>query len=206
MQARGIAEVKIVGGHPALDLVNTVGSRRGRDATDYLVTYDDLLRWATRQGVLGADDVAPLRPLAQAKCDHAASALARAKRLRECLWRLVTAVQGGQGPAREDLALLTREVLRAQQSRVLAWTGAGCTWGWTAAAGLDAVTVRVAWAAAELLAMNANPPRLRECEDRTCGWLFLDTTRNGSRRWCTAEECGSLSRVTRFRARRKALP
>ena len=206
MQARGIAEVKIVGGHPALDLVNTVGSRRGRAATDYLVTYDDLLLWAARQGVLGADDVAPLRVLAQAESGQAASALARAKRLRECLWRLATAVQGGQAPAGDDLALLTREVLRAQQSRVLAWTGAGCTWRWTAAAGLDAITSRVAWAAAELLAMHAHPPRLRECEGRTCGWLFLDTTRNATRRWCTAEECGSLARVTRFRARRKGHP
>jgi len=208
MQARGIAEVRIVGGHPALDLVNTVGSRRDRVSADYLATYDDLLLWATRQGVLDEGDASPLRALAQAEPAEAASALTRAKRLRECLWRIATAVQGRQSPAKADLALLTREVLAAQRARVIEWSDAGCLWRWTAAAGLDVVTARVAWAAAELLAAGgpSHLPRIRECEGRNCGWLFLDTTRNGTRRWCTAEECGSLARVTRFRAKRKGAP
>jgi predicted RNA-binding Zn ribbon-like protein len=125
------------------------------------------------------------------------------KRLRECIWRIWTAVQGGDEPAAPDLALLTREVIAAQRARLLTWAETGCVWRWTEAAGLDAVTARLALAVAELLA-GEQLHRVRECEGRHCGWLFLDTTRNGTRRWCTAEECGSLARVTRFRARRKA--
>ena len=64
------------------------------------------------------------------------------------------------------------------------------------------MTARVALAATELLAGD-HLHRVRECEGRNCGWLFLDTTRNGTRRWCTAEECGSLARVTRFRAKHR---
>lgn len=205
MQARGIADVRIVGGHPALDLVNTVGSRRGRIGADYLATYDDLLLWATRQGVLDEKDAAALHAVAQAEPADAVAALLRAKRLRECLWRVWTAMQGREGPAAADLVLLTREVLAAQRARALEWSDVGCTWRWTGAAGLDAVTAHVAWAAAELLAggEHLHLSRVRECEGRNCGWLFLDTTRNGTRRWCTAEECGSLARVTRFRAKHK---
>lgn len=207
MQAPGIADVRIVGGHPALDLVNTVGSRRDRVGADYLVTYDDLLLWATRQGVLDEGDAAPLRALALADPAEAVFALARAKRLRECVWRVWTAIQGSESPAEADLASLTREVLASQRARALEWSDAGCSWRWTDSAGLDAVTARVAWAAAELLAPGGPSPlaRVRECEGRNCGWLFLDTTRNGTRRWCTAEECGSLARVTRFRAKRKGI-
>ena len=207
MQARGIADVRIVGGHPALDLVNTVASHRGGDGADYLTTFNDLLLWATRQGVLDESCAAPLRASAHAEPDKAASALTRAKNLRECLWRVGTAVHGREVPAAADLKLLTREVREAQDARVLEWSEAGCEWRWTEAAGLNAVTVRVAVTAAELLAAGS-PSRLsrvRECQGQNCGWLFLDTTRNGTRRWCTAEECGSLARVNRFRAKRKGV-
>lgn len=203
MQARGIAEVRIVGGHPALDLVNTVGSRRGGSERDYLASYDDLVTWAVRQGVLDRADTAALRSAAQADADTAEAALQRAKRLRECLWRLWTAMTGETEPAGADLVLLTQEVLAAQQARALRPLNGGLGWRWTEAAGLDAVTARVALEAARLLS-GEDLRRVRECEGRRCGWLFLDATRNGTRRWCSAEDCGSLARVTRFRAKRRA--
>ena len=59
--------------------MNTVGSRRGGDGADYLITFNDLLLWATRQGVLDESCAAPLRASAQAEPDKAASALTRAK-------------------------------------------------------------------------------------------------------------------------------
>src|SRR3954453_12788718 len=126
MQARGIADVRIVGGHPALDLVNTVGSRRDRVGADYLATFEDLLLWATRQGVLDEGDAAPLRAQAQAEPVKAKAALDRAKRLRECLWRVGTAVRDKEAPAEADLALLTREVLAAQRAREWEWSDAAC--------------------------------------------------------------------------------
>lgn len=203
MQSRGIAGVRIVGGHEALDLVNTVSSRRGPPGTDYLASYGDLLLWATRQGLLDDECAGMLGEAARARPAEAASALLRAKRLRECLWMIWMAVRDGTAPAKGDLGLLTREVLAAQRARALTWSEGGCAWSWTGAAGLDAVTARVALAAADLLA-GGHLRRVRECAGRNCGWLFLDKTRNGTRRWCTAEECGSLARVTRFRAKHRA--
>ena len=204
MQARHIGNIRIVGGHPALDLVNTIGSRRDRVGADYLMTYDDLLLWAARQGVLGEAEAAALRVRAEAEPRGAATALDRAKQLRECLWRCWRDLQAAKGPAAADLVLLTAEAAAAQQVRSLHWRGTGLAWCWTVA-GLDAVTNRVAWSAAELLAVGGPLARVRECGGRNCGWLFLDATRNGTRRWCTAEECGSLARVTRFRARRRTV-
>ncbi|MCV4932572.1 CGNR zinc finger domain-containing protein, partial [Escherichia coli] len=45
--------------------------------------------------------------------------------------------------------------------------------------------------------------RIRECPGRNCGWLFLDTSRNGQRRWCSEAECGTPARVARHRAARR---
>ena len=202
MQERGVAGLRLIGGHAALDLVNTIGARRGRIGGDYLLAYDDLLLWASRQGLLAEADASTLRAMAQADPVGSGAALERLKRLRECLWRILASMSGGGAADVADLGLLADEVAAAQQARSLAWTGTGCEWQWTEAAGLDAVTARVAVAAAELL-VGPHLPRVRECEGRNCGWLFLDTTRNGTRRWCSAEACGSLARVTRFRAKRK---
>lgn len=202
MQARRVTGLRIVGGHPALDLANTISSRRGGTGIDCLATYDDLLLWAARQGVMDEADADKLRTAAQLDPVAAAVTLQNAKQLRECIWRMWTAMQAGTDPSAADLALLTCEVLAAQRARVLRWSGARGWWQWTEAAGLDAVTARVALAAAELFA-GEHLHRIRECEGLQCGWLFLDATRNGTRRWCVAEQCGSLDRVTRFRAKRK---
>src|SRR4051812_4456110 len=128
MQARGIADVRIVGGHPALDLVNTVGSRRDRVGADYLATYEDVLLWATRQGVLDEGNAPELRARAAAEPEKARAALACAKQLRECLWRVGTSVRGKAAPAEADLVLLTREVLAAQRARVLEWSDGAFRW------------------------------------------------------------------------------
>jgi len=202
MQARDVAGMRIVGGHAALDLANTVSSRRGGTGIDYLTSYDDLLLWAVRQGILGEQDAGRLGAAARTDPAAAALALQSAKRLRECVWRMWIVMQGGDDPAAGDLTFVTREVLAAQRARSLVWSEVGCRWRWTEAAGFDTATVRVALAFSELLS-GEHLHRVRECEGWQCGWLFLDTTRNGTRRWCTAEQCGSLDRVTRFRAKRK---
>ena len=202
MHARGVAELRLIGGHAALDLVNTISARRGRIGDDYLVTYDDLLLWASRQGLLAEADASTLRAMAQADSAGSDAALQRLKRLRESIWRIWASMLEGGTADPADLGLLTDEVAAAQQARSLARTGTGCEWRWTKAAGFDTVTAHVAMATAELL-VGQHLHRVRECEGRNCGWLFLDATRNGTRRWCIAEECGSLARVTRFRARRR---
>jgi predicted RNA-binding Zn ribbon-like protein len=40
---------------------------------------------------------------------------------------------------------------------------------------------------------------VRLCADASCAWLFLDTTRNRTRRWCDMKECGNRNKVRRFR-------
>jgi predicted RNA-binding Zn ribbon-like protein len=190
-----IGTLRIVGGNPALDFANTVSARRGRFGPDRLATWSDLRDWSLRVGVLDPAEAASLAPDGA----EAAAALARAKRLREAIYRVFSAVAAGATPPADDLGLLGRMAGRAQAARRLEARPGGGAWAW-GPPDHDAPALRVAHDAAELL-VTAPKGRIRECFGPNCGWLFLDTSRNGSRRWCSEAECGTATRVARHRAR-----
>jgi predicted RNA-binding Zn ribbon-like protein len=200
---RSVATLQIVGGHPGLDLANTVVSRRGRFGPDLLAGYGDLLDWGARLGLLDAEAAARLRRRAEGAPGEAGAALARAKRLREAIYRVFSAVAAEGEPPAPELGLLEREARRAQANRRLARTPAGYAWTWPEG-DLDAVARRLAHEAADLLT-TPRVGRVKECFGRNCGWLFLDTSRNGLRRWCSEEDCGVPARVARHRSRRRSL-
>lgn len=52
-----------------------------------------------------------------------------------------------------------------------------------------------------LVALGTERPRLRACGNRRCGWLFVDRSANGRRRWCDPKACGNRMKVRRYRAR-----
>lgn len=197
---RSVATLRIVGGHPGLDLANTVDARRSQGGPDVLATYGDLLDWAERVGgLLDADAAAGLRRRADAAPGEAEAALARTKRLREAIYRVFSALAAGGEPPPSDLGLIEDEACRALAGRRLARTGSGYGWVWPEE-GLDTLARRLAHGATELLTAS-RLDRVKECSGRGCGWLFLDTSRNGLRRWCSEEECGTPARVERHRSR-----
>jgi predicted RNA-binding Zn ribbon-like protein len=67
---------------------------------------------------------------------------------------------------------------------------------------LDRMLWPLAHSAAELLA-SSERARVRLCEGEDCGWLFLDTSRNGARHWCDMKDCGNRAKVRRFRERQR---
>ena len=55
--------------------------------------------------------------------------------------------------------------------------------------------------AAVVLITSSDIDNVRECSEKTCRWLFLDRSRNHSRRWCDMQLCGNRSKAKRFYAR-----
>ncbi len=196
---RSVATMRIVGGHPGLDLANTVDCRHSRFGPDLLAAYGDLLEWAERVGLLSAEAAAQLRRRATEAPGEADAALAQVKRLREAIYRVFSAITAGVGPPPPDLKLIEGEARRAQAGRRLARSGTGYVWVWPDG-DFDTVVRRLAYEAADLLTAP-QLSRVKECFGRNCGWLFLDTSRNGSRRWCSEETCGIPARVSRHRAK-----
>jgi len=198
-----------VGGDPCLDFVNTVGGRvpgapgtRSRVLRDKLGSYEDLLAWARHADVVEDRVARGLSRRAALRTGAASRAHARALAGREALHSVLTALVEGRTPQAAELAAVNAEVKAARQHERLVPTPDGLRWGdEDAESRLESVLWPVWRAAARLLA-SEDVSHVRRCGGEDCGWLFLDESRNHTRRWCTMEDCGNLSKVRRFRERR----
>jgi predicted RNA-binding Zn ribbon-like protein len=176
--------VRLIGGRPCLDLVNTV-SWRGDPARleEHLTDDADCLVWCRRAGVISSDEE---RSLAGAGVRP--SLLALRQSVTDHLPDVV----------RPDLASLQPFVDEALAHSSLVLTEGRATWQVTE---LDARTPtrRIAL---DLLDQLTDPPGpVGRCADPACGWVFVDTSRGHRRRWCSSADCGNRERVRRHAAR-----
>lgn len=186
------------GGHLAIDFTNTVGSR-GTTPEEHLSTYGDLLAWGEQRGVISRAQAAALSRRAAADPAGAGEALRRALELREALYAvLARTVDRGKVDPRA-LARLNAFVADTYSGARLTVDGGRLTLETSRADRLDAVLASVVRAAVDLLTSDGIR-RIGRCADETCLWLFLDTTRSGTRRWCDMKVCGNRNKVRRFRA------
>ena len=197
-------QFEFVGGELCLDFANTLSGTR-ECPRERLKTYQDLLAWGRQAGILNDDDLSYLGRLAAEHPRKAAAALAEAVALREALFRIIGAVTGGSRPAERDLATLNAALPRALNHLRVAPRTSGCQWEWAGEEGaMDRMLWPIARSAADLL-VSSEVQRVRRCAGETCDWLFLDTTRNRSRRWCDMSSCGNRAKARRHYARKKAL-
>jgi len=187
-----------IGGHVCLDFANTVEFRRSERCREFLCSYEHTLAWCWRCALIGEAEAARLDAESAQRPAEAAAAYRAALDLRETLYRLFAAVIDGVPPAGDDLARLNDRLARAQ--RRIEPGACGFTWTWPRSDHLADVLTPVALAAAELLTSD-QLQWVRQCPN--CGWLFLDTSRNHSRRWCSMEFCGSQVKSRRQYERRK---
>ena len=200
-----VTTLPLRGGHPSLDFANTVDSRRDRWGPDVLVVYGDLLAWAERTGVLSPVEAGRIAKQAAADPGAAEAALVQAKELREAIYDAFSALAADREAPEISLDILCGLVLEAQCARRLTSAKGTVAWIWSDTLDLHTAAHRLAVAAADLLT-RPEASRVKECLGRNCGWLFLDTSRNGSRRWCSDAVCGSLARVTKHRSKGRAEP
>jgi predicted RNA-binding Zn ribbon-like protein len=194
------------GGHPVLDFTNTVDWRgTGRDH-DWLGDFSDLLAWCHRTAFLPEPAIAELARRAAAHPRQAAAALQQALELREAAAALLRAALGGRSPAAEPLGVFNRYLGKALSHAVLQ-PGTGSERNYrlelvTGDAPLEDVTLRLARQAADLLTAF-DPSRLKVCGNPECGWMFLDNTRNASRRWCDMAACGNRAKAKRYYSKKR---
>lgn len=193
--ARAVAPARpeLVGGHVAIDLVNTVSWRLDPARTvDRLSDTDALLGWVTAAGVVPEEQAQQL----SAARDSVASdqALERVRRLREAAYRLLRPIALGSPVEGADVERVRRAVTRAlAHARV----GNVVPWQWEVAVrGPDDLPAALTLEVWRLLQFE-DLTRLRECRDRDCGWLFLDRSKNASRAWCSSADCGNRKRARR---------
>jgi len=189
-------------GSLCLDFTNTC-EERARPETDKLDCYADLVGFFAEAGVVDSRGMTKLHRLATADPPAACAACDQARRLRESIYRVFSALAAGRAVPSADIDELNRGLSAGIAHRHLVPSGDGFVLGWH---GLGdsflAPLHRVAHAAAELLT-SCDLDRVRECASDHCDWLFLDRSRNRSRRWCSMETCGNRSKARRHYDRRK---
>ncbi len=193
---------ELTGGNLALDLANTKERRPTPAPVEFLHTYPDLVSWAVQARALGAAQGKALLALAGRRRDGARKALARALDLREALFAAGSALAGGRAVPPGALGRINQALSGALVRLRLSPAGraGAAAWTWASEPHLDRPWWPAARAGAELLA-SEEVGRLRECGARDCAWLVLDTSRNGSRRWCSMTVCGNREKARRFRRR-----
>jgi predicted RNA-binding Zn ribbon-like protein len=176
---------KLHGGAPALNFVDTLDPRIGPDVEEFLTSPAALTAWAEYAG------------LARGVCVSAAG-YRRALALRETLYRVFLALARDRGPATDDLVQLHEAYVRTFRRARLARAGVAYRFRVPASAGVDAILWPILESAEALLAA---PERIKECPGENCGWVFLDASRNRTRRWCSMASCGTRDKMRRYRAR-----
>jgi predicted RNA-binding Zn ribbon-like protein len=200
----GAATLALISGHLALDFANTAGWHASDHRNEWLTEYEDFIAWARHAAGLSTKEATALLQLADKHPGKAEQALAKVLQLREADYRVFAALSQGRLPAQADLDQLHSARIAALEAArftpgpdgrpVLAWPSDSTD--------LLRPLYPVLVAATDLLG-DDDLKRLRQCGNHPCGWLFLDRSRNGSRRWCSSSECGNATRVRRFRAKQE---
>jgi predicted RNA-binding Zn ribbon-like protein len=209
LQAKQLGEMLMeehghsTGGRLCLEFTNTTSARDTDAPNEHLHSYADLLAWGEREGALPASMAAQLAEIAQNNPGAAAGQLRSAIELREALYRIFTAHADGNPPTPADLGLLNRILAQAMPHLQLVAGENGFSWAWKDdVADLGRMLWPVARSAADLLTSD-DLGRVRECAGEHCNWLFIDRSKNHSRRWCDMQECGNVAKVRRYRSRKQ---
>jgi predicted RNA-binding Zn ribbon-like protein len=196
---------RLIGARPCLDFVNTVGGREddGRIRRDDLPDYDSLLRWSAFASLVEPSEAERLRARGRQSPAAARATLRRAVRLREAVYRIGTALVDRRSPDAAELGVLERELREARRHQRLVPRRGRLENEWIPGPQrLDRVLWPIALSAASVFG-SEDVSRLRRCGGTSCGWLFVDTTRNHSRQWCRMADCGNVAKLRRFRRRQR---
>lgn len=203
MKAEPVFELS--GGHPALDFANTVDNRPSPRRKELLNSCADLIAWARQAGLLSSRQAATLSRQARRSPDQARELLRRAVTLREALYETLSARVAGKPLPGAALATVNRVLPGVLKRSHLVRENGGFKWEFS---GATPRLEQLLWSIGRVIAdflTSENLPSLRECAADECGWLFLDHSRNRSRRWCNMKVCGNRDKVRRFRRRGRRL-
>jgi predicted RNA-binding Zn ribbon-like protein len=179
-----------------------MGGKREAIARENLHSYYHLLSWFQQAGLVSDPQVETLRKKAAVEPVKAAEVLGRALELREAVYRIFQSLIKNSTPSAADLKTLNVELARALGRMQVEprKDGHGFAWGWVEdPVELDGPLGPIAHSAANLLAAEVGVSRLHQCGGDNCGWIFLDSSRNHSRRWCDMRDCGNRAKVRRHR-------
>lgn len=192
----GAHRFDLCGGHVALDFANTLTRRQDETPVDHLTCFADLVAFFEQSGSIEAAAARAARRWSEQHPGLAKRSLAAAIELREALYRTFSGMVESKAPSEADLRVINAWIARRRLDASFAWAWAD---GPDAP---DAFLSPVVGGAVDLLT-GEQRTRVKLCEADDCVWLFLDSSKNKSRRWCDMNQCGNRVKARRFYERSK---
>ena len=195
---------QFIAGALCLDFANTIHNFRAADKEEDLRAISDLLQWAKEAGLLSSASYERLTARYNHNPREAATALAEGTRIRDLLLSIFAGIANGRSISSLRRSELNSSLARAPGLLRVIKTSDRIEAEWSSAGeGLPQVFFAVLTSAAQLLASD-RLGRIRECSAADCTWLFVDESRNRSRRWCDMTSCGNRMKARRHYQRSKA--
>jgi len=194
---RTLRSLELVGGALCLDFANTINSRREPEH-DYLLTYSDLLDWAGKVEILSGQQVKSLKQRETQDAKKAEKALEKGRTARELIYQIFSASANKSKLKEDDLTAMTHLYEEAIANGQHLKVDNHYEIAWKPDETFDALLWQII-SSAENLLLSEELSRVKECPN--CGWLFLDTSKNQSRRWCSMNTCGARDKMRRYHSR-----
>jgi predicted RNA-binding Zn ribbon-like protein len=203
MQDRNLGlNLELTSGHPSLEFTNTVNDHASDQPGETLFKYEDVLSCVKRVGLLRPEQVDRLAHKAARQPDQATAIFEKSLELRGAIYRIFVTKTEGRPPAPEDLTTLNSVLSPLTSSAQLVPHAGRFEWQWNFDEdALEAPLWLLALSAVDLMTSD-DYQWVGQCADEDgCGWLFVDTSKNHSRRWCDINDCGNRAKQRRYQKR-----
>lgn len=193
---------RLIGGELCLDFANTVNGHARQNPHEYLFDYRDMLLWGRHAGVLSAEEFGGLLGETTRHPSQAQAVFRQGLELRETIFRIFTAQAAGNRVDENDLQRLGAIWQAGLAHLHLVHSDGGFSLSWDDEPCLERLARLVAASAIHLLT-SPQMQQVQICSGERCDWLFIDTSRNHLRRWCSMDECGNRAKMQRRTIKQK---
>ncbi len=194
---------ELTGGRLCLNFANTVENRPSDHPQELLNSYNDLVSWSEQTQVLTDQEAQLLIEEAARRPAEASNVLQQAVAIREAIYRIFKAVAQDAMPGEDDLVSLSAVMAEAQSHARIVAKADGFEWDLAGnGSDLDRILWPVVRSATDILT-SEELDAVRVCASGDCNWLFFDTSKNHSRRWCDMKSCGNRAKARRHYDRKK---
>lgn len=192
-----VRQFELLGGALCLDFVNTIHEYGAADPKEELHSTQDLIAFGLQTGAISSREASVLARRAASHPAIAGKTLAAAREYRLSFYRMFSSIASGKHPSGRDLDFFNRQLATVFKNLRIRSKGQDLQWAWKPE---NEKVERVLWpiirSAADLLTSD-NRKLVRECGSETCTWLFLDQSKNRTRRWCDMKTCGNRAKWRR---------
>jgi predicted RNA-binding Zn ribbon-like protein len=182
-----------------LDFVNTVKLHASQNPVEKLCSYNDFIDWLKTKDIISTYEAKNLRAEARRNTAGAQAALGKAKELREAIYHILSGLAHNMPPHNSDMAILNRFISETMPyARLTAIQNKNFSWEWKNSEDNLEYPLQVIVRSICDLLISGTIDKIGQCADeRGCGYIFLDTSKNKTRRWCNMGDCGNRAKARR---------